>query len=161
MGLGTGTGLSPRDMLVAIPCTTGDVGRAGMSLGWLGPRSRSLCVPPQQTRVSKLGGQVPTSIPVAGDHTMVHQQLALSSASPSLKHPLLGPGQGDTLVPPKPPPGRGADRSPVPGSSPAACTPSRSRVGSREPAPGPEARFIQPGNIIKLKLIKHLEKGLH
>ena len=33
-------------------------------------------------------------------------------------------------------------------------------ASSQEPALGPGAHCIQPGSIIKLNLIKHLEKGL-
>lgn len=149
-------------MLVAVPCTRGDLGRAGMSLGWLGPHSQSLCPCPTDMCL-QTGGTSSHKHVSLGDDTKVHRQLVLSSAIPSLKQPLLGARQGDTLVPAPQSHSLavGLDQSPHAGGLLTACTPSHSRASSWEPAPGPEARFIQPGNIIKLKLIKHLEKGLH
>lgn len=157
-----GWGLSPRDMLMAVLCTRGDLRRAGTSLGWLGPDSQSLCPSPTDMCL-QTGGTSSHEHPSPGDDTIVHQQLVLSSATPSLKQPLLGARQGDTLVPVPQSHSLalGLGQSPNVAGLLTARTPSHSRTSSQEPAPGPEARFVQPGNIIKLKLIKHLEKGLH
>lgn len=114
----------PRDMLVAVPCTPRGPGKSRDVPGVAGT-SQPVPVPPWQMWVSKLGGPVPTSILITGHDMMVHQQPALGSAIPGPKHPLLGAGWGDTLVPapPKPPPSRGADRSPHAGVLPSSLHP--------------------------------------
>lgn len=54
-----GWGLSPGDTFVAVPCTTGDLGRAGMSLGWLEPLSQSLCPLPTAMGLQTGGDRSP------------------------------------------------------------------------------------------------------
>lgn len=88
--------------------------------------------------------------------------LQTAGTSPQARPCHRGPHDGPSAEPCRPglPVCRRAGDTPVALGLTSPCTPGRA-AGSREPAPGAEAGSIQSGNIIKLKLIKHLEKGLH